>query len=146
MKKNLTLLTLSFYCFCLAAQNTVQWSDSIVVTMARSGDSLITYRQGKLTQFSPTNEPGSKTSISIFPNPVTSGSGLFLEIHLKQRGLVRMEWTDGLGNVVQRFEFPERESGNQIFELKTMEVPPGPYFLTAWLNGEVLATEKVIFH
>jgi len=101
------------------------------------------YRQGILTQSNVTNEP-SNAGISVFPNPVASGSSFLVEMDINQGGKVNFELMDGIGKVVAGFESLEKRVNDQSIELKTRDLPAGIYFLTAWQNGKILGTEKVI--
>jgi len=89
-------------------------------------------------------EPAATTAFSVFPNPASRDGSLTVEMDLKQSGKVGFELTDAMGRTVRAFSFSEKTIGSQIFEIKTMGVPAGGYFLTARLEGKVLGTEKVI--
>ncbi len=104
----------------------------------------VLYRQGKLTQNSATNEPESKSEVSVFPNPLNLGESLFVELDLKQRGTVTVELKDAAGKMARRFVFPESALGKQVFELKIIGVPVGVYFLKFYSDGEIFETEKII--
>ncbi len=99
-----------------------------------------------LTSTTGTTEVPQKTpgAFRVFPNPVTSGSSLTVEMDLKRAGKLHFDLMDATGKTVRTFSFSEKTIGNQIFNLKTTSVPVGIYFLTARLEGQVLGTQKVI--
>jgi len=104
----------------------------------------VLYRLGKLTQSSNSKEPESNSSVSVFPNPLVSGGSLYIEMDLKQEGNTDFELTNTLGKNVREFDSFEKEPGKQSYELKTMGIPPGVYFLSTRHNGVLIGTEKII--
>jgi len=104
----------------------------------------ILYRQGKLTKSSTTTAPNSGSGFSVFPNPTPRGGSLQIEMDLKQGGKLHFMLTNAMGKTMAEFEFAEKRAGHQSFELKTTELPTGIYFLTTWIDGQIVGTEKVL--
>ncbi|MBC7778151.1 MAG: PKD domain-containing protein [Phycisphaerae bacterium] len=91
-----------------------------------------------------TKDPSQAASIQVFPNPIISGGTLTAIMNLKRAGSVHFDLMDASGKVIREYPFSEKTIGSQVFNLKTVGLPEGTYFLTANMNGEKIATEKLI--
>ncbi|MFN0212935.1 MAG: PKD domain-containing protein, partial [Saprospiraceae bacterium] len=91
-----------------------------------------------------TNEPSFVESFRVFPNPITSGGFLSVEIALKKAGKVNFELTDAVGKQVRNYSLLEKTIDKQVFTLKTTGIKAGVYLLTAYMENVILGTEKVI--
>ncbi len=86
----------------------------------------------------------TRTAFRVFPNPVTAGRFLMVEMRPNRVGKISFELINMTGKSLRVFSFFEKKTKNQVFTLKTDGIPSGNYFLTVRLDGTILGTEKVI--
>lgn len=107
---------------------------------------IIKIEAGKCT--SGTNEGvlSAENGWRIFPNPVSGGGFLSVEMAAEQSGEVGFTLLDVGGKAVGTFLGFEKMPAKQIFSLKIPLLPQGNYWLSAQLDGKKWGVQKVVLH
>lgn len=82
--------------------------------------------------------------IQISPNPTNLEYGVKIEMTLAKNSRVKFILHNVLGEKVQEFSFMEMGSGNHMFSLPVNGLSQGIFFLSTWINGEPIGTEKIV--
>lgn len=87
---------------------------------------------------------GNEELLHVFPNPFFDRVQADLELpaSVKKATLVL---DDGLGQTIQSVPLAGLRQGNQATVLENLAtLPPGPYYLTIWLDGAVVQTVRLL--
>ncbi|MGB1216708.1 MAG: ELWxxDGT repeat protein, partial [Saprospiraceae bacterium] len=90
-------------------------------------------------------EFGTKTSVSLFPNPVRTGHGISLQIITEKEGTTDIHIIDVAGKQISSTSL-ELEAGMNNTTLETRNLAEGIYFLRLMNNGEMQTLKFSVSH